>query len=246
MRPLPIHFTCKHCDRVYDLPEEAAGRKGKCECGAMLVIPSTPAPSPPTEPEAQPEPEPKAEPGPNPDPDFESVESGPSSIDMEVVPEHSPLKQAPSEPTPRPANEPPPLPAGGFATAAAASAPATTPTTDQLPQRYGKLRKYCRMLSFFGDVVHVLAILGALLNLLAGVLAYSVSSSLPTIEGMPSAAPPGLGVVQVLFSLFLAGLVYAAGYGLSLLLKATAQVLHAVVDIEENTRATAINSRPPK
>lgn len=60
---MPILFACDHCQRAYELPDTAAGRQAKCECGEMLTVPpetppqhaAPPAPSddaPPTPPAA--------------------------------------------------------------------------------------------------------------------------------------------------------------------------------------------------
>ena len=46
---MPIKVACLECNRIYELPDGVAGRKGKCECGAILDVPAaTPrAPKPP-------------------------------------------------------------------------------------------------------------------------------------------------------------------------------------------------------
>lgn len=43
---MPIQVTCAQCGKTYQVPESRAGQRGKCTCGAELVVPHVSAPAP--------------------------------------------------------------------------------------------------------------------------------------------------------------------------------------------------------
>lgn len=222
---MSIQFRCDQCAREYDLPEKAAGKKAKCECGAMLVVPATtPSTDPaetfdPAEPsEILSRPAPKlprtlaaaaqqASPPP-------LVKAPPVVLKPEVSAEPPPPPLV-AEPAASLSESPPPLPppyqAGG-----AAFAPAET-----IEKRYRNLRAYCGWLRLVGWLV--------------------VASTGLIIVGGLAVAIPRLEFVGsdplAIAALLLPTLVTAAtGAGLFVLINAIAELFHVLMDIEENTR----------
>lgn len=60
---MPIEFRCSQCDRLLRVPDEAAGKNGKCPgCQAIVKVPDAPAPPPDAEPLSPLEPVPIDEP----------------------------------------------------------------------------------------------------------------------------------------------------------------------------------------
>ena len=84
---MPIQVTCSQCGRTYAVPDDRAGKTGRCPCGALIAIPAPTALPPPL---AAPPPPPS---------DFADLDQGPS-----------PAWAAPAPPPPYPVAAPPVAP----------------------------------------------------------------------------------------------------------------------------------------
>ena len=49
-----IELTCSQCGKTLRVPDERAGKQGRCACGVMITIPSVPAPAAPPPPSGPP------------------------------------------------------------------------------------------------------------------------------------------------------------------------------------------------
>lgn len=263
---MSIRFNCAECGEPFDVPDAAAGMKGKCKCGAIMDVPSEstvePEPAPEPEPEIEPEseatPESEAEPAvvpfkPSPDEDSgleedESVLADPPEIDEEesvdavfldlpedeqslfgvesgeeaVNDEAAPTEAAASAPEPT-RNEPPPLPPD-YATppviaTVAPPSPAPPARSEPLERRYPQLRKYGRRLRLSAACIVGVATLYAAIFVWTWRIAFQL--------GDP------IGIIAVI--LMAVGIVLMGVFA-SLGLRAFAEFLDVVMDIEENTR----------
>ena len=69
---MPIPVTCRSCGANYTLPDDKAGKTGRCRCGATIAVPAAGAPPAPM-PAAAPPPPPPPVPAPAPLPSVEDV-----------------------------------------------------------------------------------------------------------------------------------------------------------------------------
>ncbi len=46
---MAIHIVCPQCGKSYDVPEQRAGQKGRCQCGGEIVVPPAGASPPPAQ-----------------------------------------------------------------------------------------------------------------------------------------------------------------------------------------------------
>lgn len=215
---MPIKVACLECNRVYELPNSAAGRKGKCECGAMLDVPAAEAkpPKPPrTLEDAAQAAQKKREPEFNP--------AALAALADEKRQER--LASAPADETP-PESSPPPPPAdptGGDDSDY--TAPPPLPPKPAGVKKYRNLRAYCyylRIIAILIAIATVLLVVGETLVLV------SVWASVP--------ADPMVMVRTGLGPLGSILLTLCGGFLAYVFLNALAELFHVLMDIEENTR----------
>ncbi|TWT98131.1 hypothetical protein Pla108_22880 [Botrimarina colliarenosi] len=216
---MPIPFKCDNCSRVYELPDAAAGKQAKCECGEMLTVPTPPTQPPETAPPKRDKP----------------PEKPPRTLAKAV--EQSQKKKAPDfdgaafsaladerrrqrdEPVPTevPPLPPPPLPPR--------MAPPPADPTPAIAKRYLNLRAYCTFLSFSAVLFAIVAAL-----LVVG----EISVLLTLLQGLPHDPATMLRVglaptcaIVVTFGVGVLGYVFQ---------RALAEFFKVLMDIEENTR----------
>lgn len=45
---LKVRFRCYYCDRTHTVDASAAGKKGRCPCGKLMIVPEPPGPASPS------------------------------------------------------------------------------------------------------------------------------------------------------------------------------------------------------
>lgn len=233
---MSIQFRCNACGREYDLPELAAGKKAKCECGVLLVVPAdtdqadTFDPAAPSEIGARPATRPPrtlaaaarqaaAHQAATPQP----IVREPPAPDRPLAPAEPKGPQPVAAPDAAPAvpslEIPPPLPPLPPSSHESLGQP--TPPNRPLEKRYRNLRAYCGWLRLVSWLV-----LAATGLILVGGLAVTI----PRIMGTT------LNPLTIARLLIPSLVTAATGAGLFVFINATAELFHVLMDIEENTR----------
>jgi hypothetical protein len=240
---MSIKVACLECNRVYEIPDSAAGRKGKCECGAVLNVPAKPTPiaSKPRPPRTLEEAAAMAEKQREPvyDPagiaelakqsrqtrNAEAAELPEPDIfgDGSTPPPLPKVEQAASDGEP-PVLTPPPLPAFD----SSPPGPRQSPT---VVRDYRNLRRCCITLRVVGTVALWLSIISSLLFLFVAIATAADQIATAVTAGNVTWLIRLLGT-----PLFMAALNLLGGVIISTLLNAIAEFLYVQMDIEENTR----------
>lgn len=239
---MSIKVACLECNRVYEIPDAAAGRKGKCECGALLNVPAKPAPvsSKPRPPRTLDEAAAIAEKQREPVYD-------PAGI-AELADQSRRARNAEAAELPEPdifadGSTPPPLPTaeGGESGEAPPLGPPPLPAFDSTPpagrpvpsvvRNYTNLRRCCIALKLVATIALWLSIISSLLLLF---VAFASS-----VDPIVTAATQGnvTGLIRLVgVPLFTAAVDLLIGLIIYTLLNAVAEFLYVQMDIEENTR----------
>lgn len=239
---MSIKVACLQCNRVYEIPDSAAGRKGKCECGAVLNVPAGPAPvsSKPRPPRTLEEAASIA------DKQREPV-FDPAAI-AELAEQSRKARHQEAAELPEPdiyadGSTPPPLPHGGDVRSGEASPlePPPLPAFESSPlapqreltvaRNYSNLRRLCGMLRLQATIVLWVSILLAVLIAIAAIAT--------TGDQITAAFNSGLWArlfAIVVFPTIGIAIDLAIGFTIYVLLNAVAEFLYVQMDIEENTR----------
>jgi hypothetical protein len=239
---MSIKVACLECNRVYEIPDAAAGRKGKCECGAVLNVPAKPVPlsSKPRPPRTLGEAATIAEKQREPVYD-------PAGI-AELADQARRARNAEAAELPEPdiyadGGTPPPLPAvdGGASAEAALLEPPPLPAFESSPaagrpapsvvRNYGNLRRCCIALKLVATIALWLSIISSLLLLVVAIASAVDSIATAATQGNVTFLIRLVGV-----PLFTAAVDLLIGLIIYTLLNAVAEFLYVQMDIEENTR----------
>jgi hypothetical protein len=236
---MSIKVACLECNRVYEIPDSAAGRKGKCECGAVLNVPAKPVPiaskprPPRTLDEAAAMAEKQREPVYDPAGIAELAEQSRQARNAEAaeLPEPdiyadgaTPPPLQTSDGGEAPPLGPPPLPA--FESNPPAGRPAPS-----VVRNYANLHRLCRMLRLQATIALWLSILFATLMVISVVFTTGTQISAAISTGYWTRLFSLVGIPAALVAGVLAG-----GFTAYTLLNAVAEFLYVQMDIEENTR----------
>ncbi len=240
---MSIKVACLECNRVYEIPDTAAGRKGKCECGAVLNVPAKPTPvsdkprPPRTLEEAAAIAEKQREPVYDPAGIAELADQSRKARNAEAAelpepdiyadgatpPPLPPAERNSADGEP-PALTPPPLPAFDSSPPAPRQGPAVV-------RNYGNLRRLCGVLRLQATIVLWVSILSAVLIVIAAIAS--------TGDQITAAISSGLWArffAIVVFPIISVAIDLAIGFTIYVLLNAIAEFLYVQMDIEENTR----------
>ncbi len=222
---MPIKVTCLECSRVYQLPDAAAGRKGKCECGAVLDIPVD---VPQIETHGS---------GDDPDDDGDDIVPVPH-----VTPPPLPVLDDFASSDNLPPSPPPPPPTFDSSEWGGSEGPSHPVVVDV---RYQDLRKCSQSIRVIGKVIFGFSILtSACLVLTSIVWAVEMSSHANRMQGfgqreIANEMTTTIGAV-VLANWGAAAASALGGYVANLLCRTLSHALYVLMDNEENTRRTSL------
>jgi len=132
--------------------------------------------------------------------------------------------------------EPPPFVPPAMDEPPADQPPSSSPDEIHVEQRYPNLRAYVDFLRVAARIIYILGIILALFFVLFGIL-----SLLPMLAREEWSL---ISLITLVSQLFFAVLAYGAGHLLYVLTMALAETFVVIMDNEENTRRTDLNTRP--
>ncbi|TWT92463.1 hypothetical protein Pla108_40890 [Botrimarina colliarenosi] len=224
---MPIQFKCDNCSRLYQLPDSAAGKQAKCECGELLIVPPATGrkPAPPRPPRTLNEAAAQAKRAREPTIDAAALEA---SIRDEAARIEAARRDIEPDIVAEPTT-PPPLPDWTRARdGAVSSGAARLPHSGQaiaIEQKYPELRRHADGIEWSGRLTYIASIVLAVLAMLFGI-------------GFAIERNTFMAMVPVTL---ISGVLLISGYSAYLFAKAMSQMLYVSMDTEENTRRTAIS-----